>query len=296
MSDYELNDLNTVLLPEFQRVTDKYGMIQCDGSTSDNGCLFTAHYVYGLIAKGLMTEAEKKRILRVYRNNFMEKGLLIRSPHDHRSEAQDDAYGLMSVEAMLFPNPRDRLMTKEIYEYGRDMTAESVDTSSKEPFRGVPSFVTKVLRFFGVKDEDMNRGWLNQKLFNVLKILGLGSVRWVWNQEKPRVFECGQWLGRFPQFIATMEMAQGKLVTPWRWLYWAGSMLALVYSSNPNNIDSYTLRIHSAKACQNYGPITKKICDRVLAAVKRDHGDFGGVCAKYFGASHPLVKLLSGVL
>lgn len=295
MPNYTLNSLNTVQLPEFQAYTDKYGMTQIDGSTSDNGNLFTAHYAYGLVERKIITDNEKKRILQVYRNNFMEKGLQIRSPHDFRSNAQDDIYGLMSVEAMFFLNPKDRLMTKEIYEYGKTQHATGVDDSSKERLRDVPAFITKICGWFKVKPEDMTRGWLNRVLYKPLKVLGFGKLRWNWNQEKPRQFEAGQWLGRFPQLIATMQMAQGRWVTPWRWLYWAGSMLMLAKNWD-TGMDSYTLRIHSAKACQGYGPLTNLVCWAVRKTVAKRQGDFGTVCAKYFGPNHPLVKLLTGIV
>ena len=116
---YILEPINTVLLPQFQAWTDQYGMIcnNSSGNSSDNGNLWTAHYVYGLIATNQMTDQEKQRILQVYANNFSESGMLCRTPQwPGNRQAQDDLYSVASIEALLTPN--DRKMTRSIYEYG----------------------------------------------------------------------------------------------------------------------------------------------------------------------------------
>jgi len=276
MSTYTLTSLNTTQIPEFQAWTDVHGMAQIDsnGSTSDNGNLFTAHYTFGLVAKNIITSQEKARILLVYRNNFMQTGLLTRFPGDRRTEAQDDIFGLMGAEALLFPNPKDRLMTKQIYEYGRTANCHGLDPLSD------PSLVT-----------------INKWLYWPLKIIGLGTLKWVWNTRSPNKFDSSEWLGRFGNLVATMQMSQRKIVNPFLWVWWAIAMLLPYYRPNPSDLDSYALNIHSANACQGYGWLTNWVCGKVRATLKRDHGDMAGMMNAYLNnVPNPYSTLLSGVI
>jgi len=275
MATYTLNSLNTVQLPEFQAWTDQYGMCQIDssGTTSDNGNLFVAHYVFGLVKKNLLTPQERARILLVYRNNFMQSGLLTRFPGDRRTEAQDDIFGLMGAEALMCPNPKDRVMTKQIYEYGRTANCHGLDPLA-----------------------DTNLVKINKWLYWPLKIIGLGNLKWVWNTRSPNKFDSSEWLGRFGNLIATMQMAQGKLVNPFLWVWWAITMLLTYYKPN-GDLDTYALNTHSANACQGYGWLTNWVCNKVRAAVKRDYGDFAGVMDAYLShVPNPYHNLLTGVI
>lgn len=265
MPKYPLLPVNTVLLPEFQDWTDKYGMTADNDQqdSSDNGTLFTAHYAYGLSLRGEL-DKEKDRLTQVFQNNFVEPGLLCRTPSfpgDY--QAQDDMIGLMGAEALMYPDPKDRQMTKAMYEYGK------VDCS------GLSSDATP--------QDSLVYTWI-QKL--------TGHTKWVWNNRESRKFRAGNWLGRFPNLMATMQMSLGESVNPFFWLWWAATMLQIVYMPNKGNQDGYTLRFHSALACEDYGPITEWICGKVKQAVVRDFGGLGSLLAAYFGKpNHPLVKL-----
>lgn len=266
MPNYPISAINKVSLPQFQNWTDQYGMM-CDndnGGSSGNGNLFTAHYVFGLWANGLLTDEEKSRIIQVFKNNFEQPGLLCRTPNfPGDQQAQDDMFGLMGAEALIYPNPSDRLLTKAIYDYGSQNCTGLVDNPSSQ----------------------------DKWVYNILNALTLGT-KWAWNNVNPKKFRAPAWLGRFPNLIATMQMAQNKVVNPLCWLYWAEVMLQLAYKPNKSDQDGYALRFHSAIACEGYGPLTNWICKKVRAAVARDYGDLGGLLSAYFGKpQHPIVAL-----
>ncbi len=273
---YPLEPINTALLPSFQPWTDEFGMAQINaqGGTSDNGNLFTAHYVAGIVLKKLITADEKRRILQVYKNNFNYPGILARFPGDTRTEAQDDHFGLMGAEALLCPDPKDRAITAAIYEYGKAGKCDGIDSLETDPT------LTK----------------LDKWLYIPFKILGLGRVRWMWNNRNPGKFAVSEWLGRFFNLVATMQMSQRKFVNPFYWTYWCAIMLLMWYKPNVSDLDSYALNFHSALACQGYGPLTNWVCGKVHAAIKRDYGDMGQFMAAYVGTpNNPYTTLLSGI-
>lgn len=274
MPTYPLNSINTVQLPEFQDWTDQYGMIQDNpsGNSTGNGNLFTAHYVYGIVAKKLISDQEKARIIQVFLNNFIQSGLLCRVPSfPGDREAQDDIIGVMGAEALMCPNVEDRKLTKALYEYGK-ISANGIDETDKSSKQSISYWA--------------------------IRMLTLGRCRWVWNNISPGKFNIFSWLGRFPNLMATMQMSQRKLVNPFFWFYWAVTMLWLGFGfADKTYRDGYTLRMHSALACQGYGPVTNWICSRIGKAIQRDYGDVGGLISAYFNnPNHPLVQLLKGII
>jgi len=173
----------------------------------------------------------------------------------------------------MCPNPKDRVMTKQIYEYGRTANCHGLDPLA-----------------------DTNLVKINKWLYWPLKIIGLGNLKWVWNTRSPNKFDSSEWLGRFGNLIATMQMAQGKLVNPFLWVWWAITMLLTYYKPN-GDLDTYALNTHSANACQGYGWLTNWVCNKVRAAVKRDYGDFAGVMDAYLShVPNPYHNLLTGVI
>ena len=270
MSNSSIN-VTTCLLSQFQPYTDKYGMITNNpqGNYTDNGNLFTAHYVYGLVSTNQINNKEVERILNVYANNFSQPGILCRTPQfPGNRQAQDDVYGLMSVEALISPN--HRFMTRSIYEYGK-LSAEGID--STEPFQGAQK------RFY----------W-------AVKALTLGSCRWVWNNIEPGKFDIASWLGRFPAFLAVMQMSLRESVNPFFWCYWATSCLWSSWFGDSNGNNGDCLMIHGANAAKGYGKITDWICNQVHKGIKRKYGSAGGLMAEYFqDPKHPLVALLNQI-
>jgi hypothetical protein len=180
----------------------------------------------------------------------------------------------MGAEALMFPNTADRVMTQQIYWYGKTANCNGVD----------PQAVSNLIT-------------LNKWLYWPLKIAGLGILKWVWNTRNPQKFDSSEWLGRFGNLIATMQMAQGKFVNPIYWIWWSITMLLVYYKPNITNLDSYGLSIHSANACQGYGPLTNWVCNKVRAALKRDFVDMGGFMDAYLNnVPNPYSALLSGVI
>ena len=271
MSTYTLTNQNTCQLPEFQAWTDVYGMITNNdqGSSTDNGNLFTSHYVYGLSATNRITDIEKQRILSVYRANFSQPGLLCRTPvFPGDRQAQDDMYGLMGAEAQL--SPSNRAMTKAIYEYGK-ISAKGID--STEPFPKPQTYA-----------------------FWAIKILTLGRCRWVWNNIEPGKFDETSWLGRFPALVATMQMSLQERVNPFNWLVWAGASLYSSWFGNSSDNNGDCLFLQSAIAVKGYGPLTNFVCDQVHTGIKHKYGGVGGLMADYFqNPAHPLVALLNSL-
>ncbi len=269
MPNYPIESINKVALSEFQDWTDHFGMMQDNDKdvSSWNGNLFTAHYVFGLVSTNQMTDVERARIIQVFLNNCLVTGLLQRAPSINNRQAQDDMFGVMGAEALMYPNPKDRVVTKAMYEYGK----QSCDGLASD-----------------ANDQDkLAYKWLKRLTFR---------TRWVWNTEEPGKFKAGSWLGRFPNLIATMQMAQGKIVNPFSWLWWAITMMLLPLGKVDKNYhDGYTLRFHSALACQGYGFLTNWICKKVREAVARDYVDFGLLLGAYFAKpQHPIVKLCKG--
>lgn len=267
---YPIQPINEVSLPQFQDWTDQHGAMTDNplGNAQGNAALFTAHYVFGLHANNILSDKEIARIKQVYQNQFMEPGLLGKETEFFRDrQAQDDLFGLMGAEALMCPKREDRVMTKAIYDYGKK-SAEGLEK--------------------GADDTD-------KKAYKWLKILTFGR-RWVWNNIEPGKFKSDSWLGRFPNLIATMEMSQGKLINPLRWVWWAATMLQLVYLPGDKTYrDGYTLRLHSALACQGYGWLTNWVCKKVRGAIARDYGDFGKLLGAYFAKpDHPIVSLCKG--
>lgn len=267
---YPIQPINEVSLPQFQDWTDQHGMMTDNGQghAQGNGALFTAHYVFGLSCNDILTDKEIARIKQVYANEFMAPGLLGKPTEFFKDrQAQDDMFGLMGAEALMCPKREDRLMTKAMYDYGQ---------------------ISPVALESDADDTD-------KAVFKWLKILTLRR-RWVWNNVEPGTFNADSWLGRFPNLIATMEMSQGKWVNPLKWCYWAGTMLQLVYLPGDKTYrDGYTLRFHSALACEGYGPLTNWICKKVRSAIARDYGDFGLLLGAYFAKpDHPIVALCKG--
>lgn len=273
MPNYVIAKINEVD-PKFQEWTDIYGMMtdNSQGNSTGNGNLFTAHYAFGLSANGLL-EHDKERLTQVYLNNFREAGLLNRKPGANDwYQAHDDIVGLMGADALMNPDRKDRLLTRAVYEYGQG-SAQGIDSNEKDPKK--------------IK--------LNSQLYPALMILGLGKIRWVWNNVQPKKFHVSSWLGRRMEIIATMQMSLGIAPNPFVWAYWAATMMQLVLKPKKDYIDGYTLRFHSALAVEGYGPVSNVICKLVRNALNRDHGDLGQLLGSYFNKpEHPIVELCKG--
>lgn len=275
MPTYTITEINKVQLPEFQPWTDQYGMMldNPNGDVGGNGNLFTAHYVAGLVQKKLITPEEKERILQVYCNNFKLPGLLMRAPSKPDDmNAHDDVIGLMSADAQLNPDRKDRKLTRAVYEYGAATFCNGIDPDPEK----------KVLNTF---------------LFILLTILFI-SVRWNWNVKNPRKFHASAWLQRRMEMIATMQMAVSRWwVNPIYWSYWAITNYVWAKSAKNDHEDDDILRYHSAMAAQGFGYFTNKICKMVHEKIHKDHGDLGVlVGVEYFNKpQHPIVNLLKGI-
>lgn len=281
MPKYELNAINTVSLPQFQDWTDRFGMMtdNANGDPTGNGILFTAHYAFGLWANGLLTEEEKIRILTVFIDCQRETGLYNRQPGaNSRYQAHDDLIGLMGAESLIRPNRKDRVLTRQILDYGRNTPINGIDPTEPDPKK------IKMMKWM----------YPTLKALSYLNPFSWGKIRYVWNNVNPGTFQPSSWLGRRMEVIATMQMASGRFVNPIYWLYWAATMLRVAVFKDKDH-DGYTLRFHSALACDGYGPVTSWICRQMRKAVARDFGDLGQLLGKYFvKMHHPIVALCAG--
>lgn len=266
---YMLEPINTTILPQFQAWTDQYGMIcnNPNGNSSGNGNLWTGHYVYGLVSTNQITDLEKQRVLQVYANNFSQPGILCRTPNfpDSR-QAQDDVYGLMGAEALLVPN--DRVMTRAIYSYGQHTEPKGIDPT--EPFPGAQG-----------------------RVLLLIKLLCFGRARWVWNNISPGTFSEASWLGRFPAFLAVMQMSLRYGVNPFFWVWWAFTTLSTSWFGNSTNNNGDCLILQGCIAAQGYGPLTNWVCQQFHKSIKRKYGSAGGLMEVYFqDPANPLISLL----
>lgn len=267
---YTLNSLNTVQLAQFQQWTDQYGMTTNNGggNSCKNGNLFMAHYVYGLSVTNQLSDAEKQRILTVYSNNFSQTGILCRTPlfPDDR-QAQDDMYGLMGAEALISPN--HRVLTRSIYNYGKNTEPKGVD--STEPFSGAQNRVRLLIKF-----------------------LCFGRCRWVWNNVQPGTFDEASWMGRFPAFLAVMQMSLREGVNPIFWLWWASTSLRSAWFGDSTDNNGDCLMLQGALAAKGYGKLTDWVCNQIHKGIARKYGNAGQLMSVYFqDPTHPLVQLLN---
>lgn len=264
-----MNSINTPLLSQFQPYTDQWGMITNNnqGNPTGNGNLFMAHYVYGLVSTNQINDQEKQRIIKVYTNNFSQSGLLCRTPNfPGDRQAQDDLYGLMGAEALLCP--KNRAMTKAIYNYGKQSASKEID--SNEPDQST-----------------------QKRIFWTIKLLTFGRCRWVWNNVEPGKFDDISWLGRFPAFLAVMQMSLRGFVNPFNWLYWCVTSLNSAWYGDASDNNGDCLMLQGAIAAQGYGSMTNWVCKQIFNGTKRKYGSAGGLMQAYFAdPNHPLVNLL----
>lgn len=269
MPTYDKNWINTVQFAEFQPWTDQYGMTLDNdkGDVGGNGCLFTAHYVTGMVFKGISSN-EKARILKVYQNNFKFPGTLMRAPSkpDDR-EAHDDYIGMMSADAQLNP-PSNRALTRAMFEAGQ----QPCD---------------------GVDETDSDKIALNKTLYGLLKVLFLGKVRCTWNNVLKNKFHVSSWLQRRMEMMATMQMSLRERVNPVYWLWWASTMI--LWAKTNADPREGILQFHMAKTCYGYGYLTNRVCEMVENKMVAS-GGIGKVIGDYFGnTNHPLVNLLKDI-
>ncbi len=263
-----MSNISQCLLPQFQPYTDQFGMItnNSQGQSTDNGNLFTAHYVYGLFSTNQITDQEKQRILNVYASNFSQSGMLCRTPLFPGSrQAQDDLYGLMGAEAQISPN--HRALTRSIYEFGK-ISAKGID--STEPYQ-------------------FSQKWQ----YFVIRFLTFGRCRWVWNNIEPGKFDNASWLGRFPAFIAVMQMSLREWVNPFSWLVWAGTSLYSAWYGLSSGNNGDCLMLQGSLAAKGYGRLTDWVCGQIHVGISKKYGSAGGLMQAYFAnPNHPLVDLL----
>jgi hypothetical protein len=281
MPHYVPSGLNIVSLPQFQDWTDENGMMTDNdqGWSTGNGMLFMAHYAFGLHATGQLTQDEMDRIIAVYKNCQREPGLYNRLPGANGwYQAHDDLIGLMGAESLIRPNRKDRVLTQEILDYGRKTPITGIDPTEPDPKK------IKMMKWM----------YPTLKALSYLNPFSFGKIRYVWNNVNPGTFQPSSWLGRRMEVIATMQMASGRFVNPIYWTYWAVNMLRVAAFKDKDH-DGYTLRFHSALACEGYGPVTSWICRQVRKAVARDFGDLGQLLGRYFvKMHHPIVALCYG--
>jgi len=270
MPNYQLNQVNTVLLPEFQNWVDEYGLNsdRKNDGVSGNGTLYTAHYALGLKIKGLLTEKERNRLIEAVSLCFDAPGLIDRSVAKELDyQAHDDYLGLLTL-AMILDKPE---WTQQVLEYGKNVRCDGIDESETDP----------------------KKAKLNKLAFTALKILKFGKVNWVWNNRNYGKFHVSSWLGRRFDVTATMKLAAGKAINPIHWLYWSFYILTV---GDKSSHDSWILRFHMVTACESRGFLTKFVIKKFKVKMVNKFGDFGNLLAQYFNnPENPLPKFLEGV-
>lgn len=266
MPSYPMTPINTVELQAFQEWTDQYGMVQDNdqNGTTGNGNLYLAHYVLGLKLTNQMTAIENARINQVYLNNFIQPGLLLRSPVNSDYQQHDDYFGMMGADSVL--NPESRMLTKQMKAYS------NVSVNGIDPL-------------------DTGEASANKWFYPLVKILFGG--KYTFNTHNPGKFAGKSFLLRRVDLIATMQMALRERVNIAYWLYWAAIMGMLIMKKNTDH-DANMMAWHSSYACEGYGIITNLVCKAVRASMLKNWGGAGQLLSEYFGKpQHPLVSLLN---
>jgi hypothetical protein len=266
---YPLTPINTVSQPQFQPYTDEFGMItnSNQGITSGNGNLYTAYYIFGLHFNKLLPQ-EQERLVQVYKNNFMEPGLLCRSPQFPGSrQTQDDYFGVVLADSFLNPETRD--FTKQIFAYAQAGKCSGIDAQDTQ-----------------------NATW-NKILYYPFKILGLGKVKYLFNNIAPGQFSLASWLGRFSNLSATLELASKRWPNPLQWIWWVSWILSS-WVSNDNGGD--LLRWCSCMGVEGRGFIANFVCKLFYKKIDKKYGSLSGLMASYFtDPANPLPAFLANI-
>lgn len=176
-------------LEHAKKYKDADGLMQIDGSVSQNGVLFSAEYVYAL-------EGIKKRL-----TNEEDKILLTNEANAIRKACdaclKDGAFLFRSVKR---PDEYDSMDNYTAY-VSLKLT-EGDTTAASEMIR---------IGEAGVKDihnEDPDPR--TKKYFELAKIIGFGKARYVFNNQAPSKFCFFSWYGRSPAMVGYIKQAAKK--------------------------------------------------------------------------------------
>jgi hypothetical protein len=204
---------------DFKVYTDQYGLVQpSPGETSGNGLLYTAEYILALAAHGALDDAEKQRLMAVYRACQVLPGLMRRSPAGAPfcgdQEGPDDYVGVGAAANLIGTS-----LAQDVVKYGQSQGAD---------------------RWSSITEDEGNQTW-SKVLYWTLRVLSLGSpVRWVWNNNDPRGFSEASWLGRQQNLVCHLQVAAGENPPLWRKFWWCLTILSSMFS-DPTDQDSWIL-------------------------------------------------------
>lgn len=182
------------ILEDFKKFRDINGLNQLEpNSTSQNGTLFTAEYLFCLLASESVTDQQKtEEIERIKKAFFpaLERyhGLSVRFPQSGEYESMDNTCAIIAFSAMF----ENGAFASRMFDRGQQ-------------------------RVLGVDESQDAEN--NKKFYKIAKILSLGcNPKWVFNNQKPTLFCLQGWFGRSPAMIGLIKMAAGKFVNPFLWV------------------------------------------------------------------------------
>lgn len=254
-----------------------------EGTNSGNSLLFHAHYVWTMVRRGFWNNLDRSLTLGSVVQCSVLPGLYRRapapSPFWSDQEGVDDYIGLASMSA-ADPNLG---YAREILEYGR---------AQRVPI--------------GPALEASGRTWL-------AKLFGWIHLRFVYNDRLPGTllnFKHGMWyefpadieyipnwtawLGRFPQFVAHLEICARETPPLWRRLWWAASVWQTARFWDKDGTDQWVLSWHLVAAYHAAGKrswfmdwAARNYTERLFS---RFAGGLNPVFGQYFGEGHPLTR------
>ena len=276
------------IVKDYESFMDEYGLVQPDHKDekrppSQNGTLFTAQYIVALNHHKAL-QFEIARLHKLYLSCESLPGLLTRTPagtlRAKEQEGPDNHYAAIYVDMVLHTG-----FSKRFLEYGKTAKITKYSADNK------PS------KMEAAKWEKYTK-WG----YRILKVLGLGNPKKVYNAEKPDTFTLDAYFGRFPQMFGLAKMVAGKWLNPIEWCGIAVSLLIAAYSEK-NNQDKWTLAHMKILVAEKKSFIMRHTVCRLWRKKFKKHypEGFGEVLSNYFNRpanglpEHPHAKWMKNV-
>lgn len=236
------------------------------GGISGNGLLYTAEWVLALSNLSLLSPSNRIKFVGAYNSHMRIEGLMMRTPSNaFGQEGPDDYFGVAAASKVLDHGT----LAKAILEYGK---------------KGATQFDLTPTERRDIKKEKI--------LFYTLKILGLGRIKYVFNNLDPSLFNARAWLGRFPHLIAHLKFAAGITPTWFEYAYWC---LALLKKEHAEDYDRWILPYLMTQTAKDRGLIARFVIGIWNKRATKAFGTVDKLFYAYFrDKDHPIIKLFSG--
>lgn len=221
------------IIKAFAAFQDQFGLNQINGTTSDNGVLFTSEYILCIsqlvktAEDKILFEQEVSRVAKVFETCESIPGVQRRSPSSTSYDSMDNHTARLAFDGILAKGAFALRMIEHDTKRkcaGSDTTLDSATNST-------------------------NSVW-----FKWLNPLSLWNLKGFWNNHNPDFFCFFSWFGRSPGMMAMIDFA-AKGHTSWFRAFglWVSQVIS-AFSSN-TNLDGWKLSYMSWWLVANKGPI-----------------------------------------